>query len=56
MDEITAEFKTEAVQEEAKAIKDPVVEKPKRKPKGWIPVIVGMATLIGMAAIYYVLW
>ena len=51
MDEITAEFTTQKVQDEATKL-----EVPEPVSKSWVPIIVGLITLIGMAVMSYILW
>ena len=62
--DITAEFKTEEVKKEVEAL--PKAETPTEKKatpdsekfdfKSWIPVIVGLVTLIGMMAYAFRYW
>ncbi|MES2504352.1 MAG: hypothetical protein V4534_05680 [Myxococcota bacterium] len=57
MDEITAEYKIEKVQDEAATLPTPdAPATSKHHLNEWIPIIVGVITIIGMAAISYLLW
>jgi hypothetical protein len=48
MDEITAEFNTEEIKQEAKQLPTRI--------KNWIPLAIGLITLIVMATIAFVFW
>lgn len=53
-EEVTAEFNTEEIKEEAAVLETPVVKK--SDPKSWIPVAVGLVTLAIMATIAFRFW
>lgn len=53
-EEVTAEFKTEEIKQEAAVLPTPVTQK--SDPKAWIPVAIGLLTLALMAAIAFRFW
>ena len=54
IEEVTAEFKTEDIKQEAAEL--PTSVAPKSDPKTWIPVVVGLITLAIMATIAFRFW
>ena len=53
-EEVTAEFKTEEIKQEAAELPTPVA--PKSDPKAWIPVAVGLIALAITVAVAIRLW
>jgi hypothetical protein len=54
VEDVTAEFKTEEIKQEAAILPTPIA--PKFDLKAWIPAIVGLITLAIMATIAFRFW
>lgn len=55
-EEITAEFKTEEIKQEAAVLDSPALVPQKIDLKSWIPMIVGLVTLVVMTVIAFRFW